>query len=159
MKFTVKQRVFSFGAKYDVWDIEGNPVYHVCGEVFSLGRVLHILDMNDNEVASVEQRIFTFGPKYDVYCGSELRATISKQLFTFIGSHYTIEGTDWEVEGAPLSHEFSIVDGSGNEVAQISKEWFTWGDAYQISIAEHVDAVTALAVVLVIDACIDAQRD
>lgn len=158
MKYTVKQRVFSFGAKYDVWDINGDPVYYVRGEILSLGRVLHIYDMNDNEVASVEQRLFTFGHKYDVFCGSSLVATISKQLFTFIGLRYTIEGTDWQVEGAPFSHEFSIADSRGREIASISREWFTWGDCYLIDIS-YENSLMGLAVVLAIDAVIDAGRN
>ena len=157
MKYTVKQRVFSFGAKYDVWDTDGNPVYHVRGEILSLGRVLHIYDTRDNEVATVEQRLFTFGYKYDVYCGSPLRATISKKMFTFIGSRYIIEGTDWQVEGAPFSHKFSMTDGSGHEVASISREWFTWGDCYLIDVP-YEDSLMGLAVVLAIDAVIDAGR-
>ena len=50
------------------------------------------------------------------------------------------------------------MDGSGNEVAQISKEWFTWGDCYLIDIA-HEDSLMGLAVVLAIDAVIDAGRN
>lgn len=158
MKYTIRQRVFSIGAKYDVTDINGAPVYHVRGEILSLGRVLHIYDMADNEVATVEQRLFTFGYKYDVYCGSSLRATISKQLFTFFGSRYVIDGTDWQVDGEIFSHDFSITDGSGREVASIHKEWFTWGDCYLIDVP-YADSLMGLAVVLAIDAVIDSGRN
>ena len=34
----------------------------------------------------------------------------------------------------------------------------TWGDAYEIRFGAGVDEVSALAVVLVIDACIEAER-
>lgn len=78
-------------------------------------------------------------------------------MFTFIGSRYIIEGTDWQVEGAPFSHEFSITDGSGHEVASISREWFTWGDCYLIDVP-YEDSLMGLAVVLAIDAVIDAGR-
>ena len=87
MKYTVKQRVFSFGAKYDVWDTDGNPVYHVRGEILSLGRVLHIYDTRDNEVATVEQRLFTFGYKYDVYCGSSSELPSQRKC-----SHLSVRG-------------------------------------------------------------------
>ncbi len=157
MKYTIKQRVFTFGAKYDVTDINGNAVYYVEGEIISVGRVLHIYDMNGNEVALIKQRLFTFGPKYDVICGGVYRTTISKTPFTFFGSHYTIDGTDWEVEGAPMSHEFSVHDGSGREVASISKEWFTWGDCYLIDVS-CADSLLGLSVVLAIDAVIDSSR-
>jgi len=41
----------------------------------------------------------------------------------------------------------------------VAKEWFTLGDAYEISIRAGADEIAALAVVLVIDACIEAQRN
>jgi uncharacterized protein YxjI len=40
----------------------------------------------------------------------------------------------------------------------VSKEWMTWGDSYEISIEDGVDEIDALSVVLVIDACIEAER-
>lgn len=55
-------------------------------------------------------------------------------------------------------HEYEITDGS-QTIAAVSKEWMTWGDAYEICISAGADEVTALAVVLVIDACIDAENN
>ena len=156
MKYTVRQRVFTIGAKYDITDTDGNPVYYVEGEIISLGRVLHIYDMQGSEAALIEQRLFTFGRKYDVSCRGTHCVTISKTPFTFFGSHYTIEGTDWEVEGAPMSHEFSVIDGAGRIVASISKKWFTWGDCYLIDVPAE-DSLMGLAVVLAIDAVIDSS--
>jgi uncharacterized protein YxjI len=39
----------------------------------------------------------------------------------------------------------------------VSKEWFTWGDAYAIDIGEGEDAVNVLSVVLIIDAVLAAE--
>ena len=36
--------------------------------------------------------------------------------------------------------------------------WFAWGDTYEIDIADGVDEVMALSVVLIIDAVIDSQN-
>jgi len=46
-----------------------------------------------------------------------------------------------------------------NDSDLLMKEWFTLGDAYEISFGSGVDEIAALSVVLVIDACIDAQRN
>ena len=43
-------------------------------------------------------------------------------------------------------------------IASVSKEWMTWVNAYEIRFGAGVDEVSALAVVLVIDACIEAER-
>lgn len=53
----------------------------------------------------------------------------------------------------------ALITTDGNTViASVSKEWMTWGDAYEIRFGAGVDEVSALAVVLVIDACIEAER-
>ena len=65
MKYTVRQRIFTIGAKYDITDTDGNPVYYVESEIISLGRVLHIYDMQGSEAALIEQRLFTFDRKYE----------------------------------------------------------------------------------------------
>ena len=46
---------------------------------------------------------------------------------------------------------------NGSDVVSIRKEWFTWGDSYQLDIAERTDEILALSVVLAID-CVMAQQ-
>jgi uncharacterized protein YxjI len=41
----------------------------------------------------------------------------------------------------------------------VCKAWFSFGDAYEIDISPNAPLVAALAVVLVIDAVLDAQDD
>ena len=64
---------------------------------------------------------------------------------------YEIEGLDWTIEGDFWAHEYRITQ-NGREIVSISKEWFTWGDCYQLDIADSADETLALAVVLAIDA-------
>ena len=44
MKFYIKQKVFSWGDKFSIYDANGNERYLVQGEVFSFGKKLHLLD-------------------------------------------------------------------------------------------------------------------
>ena len=69
-----------------------------------------------------------------------------------------MHGPDWHVHGDFWDHEYEI-EGAVGTVAAVSKEWMTWGDSYEIRVGDNVDEVLALAVVLVIDACIEAQRN
>ena len=59
-----------------------------------------------------------------------------------------------------FDHEYEITK-HGAPVAEVSKQWFTLGDAYEIFINEDsgADEVTVLATVLVIDACIEADNN
>ena len=71
MKLYIKQKVFTWGDKFTVKDINGNDRYYVEGEVFSWGKKLHVYDMNGNEAAFIQQKVFSFLPRYFVYVGDE----------------------------------------------------------------------------------------
>ena len=56
------------------------------------------------------------------------------------------------MEGDWLGWDYSIVDGRGEAVATISKELLNWTDTYSIEVTRPEDALSALMVVLAIDA-------
>jgi hypothetical protein len=85
-------------------------------------------------------------------------AEVVKQ-FTFFYPTYDVSTSDgryWKVDGDFFDHEYAVYDGD-RMVASVSKDWFTWGDAYRISVSDQVDPILALSIVLVIDACLDAE--
>ena len=161
MKLYIQQKLFSWGDKFSVYDASGNEKYFVEGEIFTFGKKLHLYDTAGNELAFIEQQLFTFLPKYSIFRGSEHFAEVVKE-FTFFHPEYTVSGpgmdADWTVSGDFFDHDYDISDGN-SLIASVQKEWFTLGDAYEITIADHADVVTALSVVHVIDACIDAQNN
>ena len=156
MKLYIKQRIFTWGDKFSIYDEAGNERYYVEGEILTFGKKLHLYDLQGNELAYIEQLLLTFLPKYLIYRGSEEFAEVIKE-FTFFHPEYTINGPGWSVRGDFFDHDYEIVD-TDRVIASVSKEWFTLGDAYEISFGSGVDEIAALSVVLVIDACIDAQR-
>ena len=60
------------------------------------------------------------------------------------------------MEGDFWAHDYEVIE-NGRTVVDVSKAWFSWGDAYEIDIDDSVDEITALCVVLVIDAVIAAE--
>lgn len=156
MKLYIKQKVFSWKDKFYVKDEFGNDRYYVEGELFSFGKKLHIYDMNNNELALVQQKVLSFLPRYFVFTGGIQRAEIVKE-FTFFRNKYRIDGLGWEVDGDFMDHDYEITQ-MGRPIVTINKEWFTWGDSYVLDIADSVDPINALAVVLAIDCVIEMQR-
>ena len=153
----MRQRVFSWGDKFEIYDSAGNVKYYVEGEVFTFGKKLHLYDVAGNELAYIEQKIFTFLPKYFIHMPGREPVEIVKE-FTFFKPEYSVYGPDWKVVGDFWDHDYEVCDGKA-VVAHVYKEWFTWGDAYAINFGFGADEVMALSVVLVIDACIEAQRN
>ena len=157
MKLYIKQKVFSWGDKFTVKDASGTDRYFVEGEVFSFGKKLHVYNGSHHEKAYIKQELLTWMPRYSVYVdGTQIAQVVRK--FTFLFPKYSIEGPGWEVDGDFFSHEYRITK-SGRSIATISKQWMTWGDSYELDIVDGVDAITALAVVLAIDAVIESQNN
>jgi len=157
MSLHIKQKVFSWGDKFSVFDAAGNQRYYVEGEVFSFGKKLHLYNNAGGEVAFIQQRLFTFLPKYEITRNGRMIAEVVKE-FTFFKHEYTVNGPGWTVKGDFWDHQYEITE-NGRMIASVSKEWLTWGDTYEIQFGAGVDEVTALAVVLVIDACIAAESN
>lgn len=157
MKLYIKQRIFSWGDKFSIYDEAGNERYYVEGEIFTFGKKLHLYDLSGNELSFIEQQLFTFLPRYSIQKNGYEIAEVVKE-FTFFHNKYTINGLGWEVDGDFLDHDYEVTC-NGSPIATVSKEWFTLGDAYEINIHPSADIVSALSVVIVIDACLAAERN
>ena len=155
MKLYIKEKVFSWGDKFTVKDEHGNDKYFVQGEVFSWGKKLHVYDSVDREVAFIKQEVWSLLPRFYVFCGDEQIAEIKKE-FTFLFPKYSIQGLGWEIEGRLMAHDYEIIK-NGKSIVTISKEWMTWGDSYELNIANPEDEIVALAVVLTIDCVMEAS--
>ncbi|MBR3953971.1 MAG: LURP-one-related family protein [Clostridia bacterium] len=155
MKLYIKQKVFSWKDRFTVWDANGNDRYYVEGELFSWGKKLHVYDVQQHEVAFIYQKVFSFLPRYFVSVNGVDIAEIVKE-FTFFKPKYRIEGMNWDVDGDFWNHNYTV-SRAGSSVVRIQKEWMTWGDSYELDIANPADEIPALAVVLAID-CVMAQQ-
>ena len=157
MELYMKQRVFSWGDKFSVYDQTGNERYYVEGEVFTWGKKLHVYDMAGAEVAFIQQKVWSFFPKYHIFRDGVQIAEVVRE-FSWFRPYYTVRGLGWSVSGDVFQHEYAITD-HGLSVASVSKEWLTWGDAYCLHVDDDTDTVAALSVVLVIDACIEQSQN
>ena len=152
MKLYIKQKVFSWGDKFRIYDENENDKYYVEGEVFTFGKKLHLYCQSGSELAFIHQKVWSFLPKYFISRNGVDVAQVIKE-FTLFRQEYTVEGLGWTVSGNFWAHEYEISD-ADRTIASISKHWFTWGDTYEIDIADDADEVMALCVVLIIDAVI-----
>ncbi len=83
----------------------------------------------------------------------EKLAVVKKDIFTPLKEHFVVDiinGSNLEIHGNILDHEYSIEDGR-SKVAQVSKKLFHVRDSYSISIEPGQDDVFILAVVVCID--------
>ncbi len=157
MKLYIKQKVFSWGDKFTVKDEAGRDRYCVEGEIFTWGKKLHVYDLRGNEVAFIKQEVWSWLPRYYVFCGQQQVAEIKKN-FSFFFPSYSIEGLGWDITGSFFAHDYEITK-NGYPIVTICKEWMTWGDSYELNIANPQDEIVALAVVLTIDCVMAAASN
>ncbi len=156
-KLYMKQKVFSWTDKFTVKDENEQDRYFIEGDFVIIGgKKLHILDTTGNELAMVNQKFLTLVPKFFVSVNGNQVAEIVKKI-TFLKAKYLIEGPGWEVQGSIMDHDYTIV-GNGKEICSLHKAWLSWGDAYELNIADDADEVLVLAVVIAID-CVQAQQE
>ena len=155
MTLYMKQKVFAFKDRFYITDERGNNVYYVEGELLSLGKKLHIYDMQNNELALVKQKLLTLLPKFFVIVEDEEVAEITKEL-TLFRPCYKVKGPNWTVDGDIWDHDYHIRKGL-DSIVHVSKAWLSWGDTYKIDIDKNINPVMAIAVVLAIDCVLAAE--
>lgn len=153
MRYAMKQKLFCWGDDFTIKTQDGQDVFFVDGKAFSIGDKLSFQDMQGKELAFIRQKLLSWGPTYEIYRDGELYATVKKHLFTLFRCRFTVDvpgPDDLEAEGNFLDFEYSFMR-SGNAVAQVSKQWFSWTDTYGVDIAAGEDDVLILASTVVID--------
>jgi uncharacterized protein YxjI len=149
MKLYIKQKVFTWRDRFNIKDEEGLDRYSVAGEIFTWGRKLHVYDAAGNEVAFIRAKVLTFlEQKYFIELGGQTFTLIKE--FTFFKPKFRLEGVPWRMEGQFLEHEYSLFSDS-QTVMSISQKWFTWGDSYELDIAEPQNELLCLCIVLAVD--------
>jgi uncharacterized protein YxjI len=158
--YVIRARFFSIGDDFDITDDDGRVVYHVDGKVFTLRNRLVIEDPEGREVAAVERQLVALRPTYAITIGGEKAADVRKHFFTPFRDRFTIDipgPGDLEVTGDLLDHEFTV-QRDGEEVAWVSKRWFSLRDTYGVQVADAEDALLVLASVLAVDLALARER-
>lgn len=114
------------------------------------------MDAQGEEIGQIYRRLMTFLPHFILEIGGEEIAEIVKD-FSFFRPKYSLENTSLSVEGDFWAHEYSLYDGDRN-IMNIHKEWFTWGDSYELDILDPDYELISLGIVLAIDTAMAAAN-
>ena len=161
MELHIRQRIFSWGDSYDVYDDTGEARYEVRSAFFSLGHQIHVYDKRadegHDEVGSIRQKLFTLMPTFEIEIGGRIIGTVRKK-FTLLRQHYEVDYRSWDVEGDFLGWDYKVVQ-SDREVLSITKEVWNWSDTYTLRFRNPADEIPGLLLVLAIDAANCSHND
>ena len=157
----MKQKLWCMGDDFTIKDQSGKDVFLVDGKAFSLGDKLSFQDMSGSELAFISQKLLSFKKTYELHRSGTLFATVVKELSLF-KSKFTVDvpgPNDYEVKGNFTAHEYAFIR-SGQQVANVSKQFFSWADTYGVDILNGEDDITILATAVIIDlVCHDNDRN
>lgn len=148
----MKQKVFSIGEKYHIYDEDQNVIYHVKGQFFSIRNKMEMYQ-GDKHLFHIERKLFRFLPEYTLFSpDGDILASIKKN-FTLFGGKLTIHSVygDMDVNGQILQRDFQLFK-DGEEMMTIHKKWISWGDTYEITIKDNQKEAFYVALVILIDA-------
>ena len=117
---------------------------------------MHVYNAHHVHIATLKEELLTFLPKFSVYHQDEFVGSISRE-FTFFKPSYQIDYKGWSVQGDFMEWDYEIHHPSGL-VARVSKVLLQWTDTYVIDVADPEDALSALMLVLAIDA-VNSDRE
>lgn len=158
MTLYIKQRVFSVGDTYHVYDVNQEPVFEVRSEIFTLGAKIHLYNMEGEELFYIKRRLPTLLPAYEIYASGRLCADIRKEL-SFFRPRLTVTSGygNFDLEGDFWNMDFTIRC-AGQVLGSIQKEWLSWGDAYRLNIADERDMAFFTTMVIAIDNCLHNEN-
>lgn len=161
MRYVIREKFWSWGDDFYVYDENQQPIYQIKGKVFSWGDQLSFRDMQGNELAYIKQRLISFMPCYEIHHEGQLFAEMHKK-FTWFNQKFTLDvpgPNDYTIDGSFWQHDYQFKR-KGRTVADVSKSFWTWNDTYGIETVNEEDDVTILCACIVIDQILhDERRD
>jgi uncharacterized protein YxjI len=157
MALCIRERVFSWGDHYDVYDEEGKVRYSVQGEVFSFGHKIHVYDANQVEVAFIKEKVWAFFKTFEIYIGGESKGFIKEKLSWFV-PHYQVEFMDLDVKGDIFAWNYEFKQGE-ETVGLMQRKILSWANVYYLTATDPANELNFLVLSLAIDAAHGEDED
>ncbi|MFQ9510490.1 MAG: LURP-one-related/scramblase family protein [Lachnospiraceae bacterium] len=159
MKLYIKQKIFSFTDKYDVYDEYGNVVFDVSSEFLSMVAKMHLSDTQGRELFYIKGRFKLFLSEYEIYKNNILCACIRQEL-SFFKPRLTVDSSygNFDIQGDFMDMDFDIYH-NGQLFGSLHKKWLSWGDSYELTIPSADNAAFFCALVIAIDNCLHNENN
>ena len=153
-RYKIRQNLISIGDDFWIENVEGKRVFKVDGKVLRIRKTLVFEDLNGKKLAQIQERLLTIKDTMAIEdANGDQIATVKKALIAPLRDRWNVKvknGSDLDVQGDILNHEYSIKQGR-KKVAEVSKKWLSLTDTYGVEIDPGQNDILILAVAVAID--------
>jgi len=153
-RYKIRQNLISIGDDFWIENAQGQRVYKVDGKVLRIRKTLLFEDAQGKKLAQIQQRLLAIRDTMAIEdANGDQIATVKKALIAPLRDRWSVDirnGPDLDVQGNIFDHEYEIKQGR-KQIAQVSKQWFTFTDTYGVEIADGQSDILILAVAIAID--------
>ncbi|HBI52840.1 MAG TPA: hypothetical protein DDX72_08690 [Ruminococcaceae bacterium] len=146
VEFFMKQKAISIKPKFDIFDRNEAPVYHVEGD---LPRLNFSIQKNGTEVLKLKKKLIAVMPEYSLILnGSEIGKLKKKIKLTNPELAGTINGKELKIVGDLMGFDFELQVG-GVTIGHIDTAQTIWQDCYRIKVLneDYQDIMIALTII------------
>ncbi len=159
-RYYLKQAVFSLRDSFKVFDESQRVVYHAHAKMLSISRQYNIYRSSDERLLfTMKRRLLSFMPVYELCDAAGRQVAIMRKRFAMFKNRIDIEaeGRGYLLEGNIWAHNFTV-SSDGKPVLTVRKKLLSWGDTYEIEIAEDGDTDKLIAFVIMIDSIFHRKK-
>ena len=151
--FKLQEKLFSIGDDFWIENGAGQRAFKVDGKALRIRKTLVIEDTAGREVATIKEKLVSIRDVMTIERGGQPLATIKKALFTPLRERFEVDGgggLTYDVKGRITDHQYTF-ERDGQQVAEVSKKWFSVRDSYGVEVGPNEDVGLILASVVAID--------
>lgn len=151
--YYIKERLFAFGAKFDVYDEENKATFLIEADKFDLGKNINIYTPDKTRrLLYLEQQLRIGSHKYVIYDRNRNEiATVQKEL---MNPQYHISGILGEIEmrcdNAFLGRNYEVEKG-GIIIGKIEKIWTFGRDKYSLEVYDESYTLLLIGLLTIVD--------
>lgn len=163
MRYHIKERAWSLPEDFVVRDDDGSAVFEIRGAFENIDDDLVLIDRSTRQEmarAHVKQHMPSLALQYEIHRNGRLWANMHDR-FRFFHEDFKIEtgdGSTMRIKGDTVRWYFSVVDQTGYPLAHIGSQYSKFPDSYAIEVAQDVDEVAMVALVIVMDMVRERQE-
>ena len=155
-EFFMKQKAISLKPKFDIFDKNETPVYHVEGD---MSRLNFSIQKNGNEVLKLKKKLVAIMPEYTIFKGGDEVAKIKKKMkFSKPELNGTVNGKELKIAGDLFGFDFDLQVG-GATIGHVDTARTVFSDCYRISVRDESMEALVVALAIVCDNVVDKQNN